>query len=181
MDGLHLSNTHLLEKRLGWTGILAEPARFWQQSLALNRSARIDQSCVWRSSGETLLFNEVTGPDGTDQGISTIDEFSDVDCHAERRLYGTKYEVESISLEDLLVKHGAPRTIDYLSIDTEGSELAILEAFNFDRFDVQIITCEHNFSASREKVAELLNGNGYREVLKNLSLWDGWFIRDVSA
>ena len=41
-NGLTLSNTYLLEKELQWTGILAEPARCWQQALRENRTADID-------------------------------------------------------------------------------------------------------------------------------------------
>ena len=35
-NGLELSNTHLLEKEFGWTGILAEPAKTWHEDLYKN-------------------------------------------------------------------------------------------------------------------------------------------------
>lgn len=37
-DGITLSNTLYLEKKLNWTGILAEPAKKWAKDLKKNRS-----------------------------------------------------------------------------------------------------------------------------------------------
>src|SRR5688572_21189997 len=55
-DGILLSNTYYLEKYLAWDGILAEPLPMWNRQLVSNRSASIDDRCVWRESGRTLEF-----------------------------------------------------------------------------------------------------------------------------
>jgi hypothetical protein len=47
-DGIGLSNTYLLEKKYGWRGILAEPARNWHRDLQNNRHCIIDTRCVWK-------------------------------------------------------------------------------------------------------------------------------------
>ena len=60
--------------------------------------------------------------------LSTIDLFSNSDMHSQMRKQGRKYQVKTISLEDLLDKYDAPLVIDYLSIDTEGSEFEILSS-----------------------------------------------------
>lgn len=44
--------------------------------------------------------------------------------------------LETISLHDFLVKHNAPKDIDYISIDTEGNEFSILKTFPFDKWNV---------------------------------------------
>jgi FkbM family methyltransferase len=124
MDGIKLSNTFLLENRYGWRGIVAEPARCWHQELTRNRRCSADHRCVWSKSGETLQFNETAQAE-----YSTIDALSGSDMHAKARQDGKRYAVETISLCDLLRAHDAPRSIDYLSIDTEGSEFAILDIF----------------------------------------------------
>ena len=49
------------------------------------------------------------------------------------------------------------KNIDYLSIDTEGSEYEILKAFDFKKYKISIITCEHNFSKDRDKIFNLKN------------------------
>lgn len=175
-DGVNISNTWLLEKHFGWQGILAEPSVYWQKSLAQNRSAHISTECVWSSSGTTVLFNEVDssqqryGPE-----LSTVDLFSSCDNHSVTRQSGKKYSVPTISLMDLLAKYQAPRQIDYLSIDTEGSEFEILSAFDFDYYDVTVITCEHNYTPMREKIFNLLSGKGFYRKHQNESKWDDWY------
>ncbi|MEI7932321.1 MAG: methyltransferase, partial [Alphaproteobacteria bacterium] len=57
-DGVALSNTLMLERELGWSGILAEPARGWHAALRQNRRGVIDTRCVWKASGETIDFIE---------------------------------------------------------------------------------------------------------------------------
>jgi hypothetical protein len=84
--------------------------------------------------------------------------------------------VKTISLMDLIKKYNAPKIIDYLSIDTEGSELSILSSFDFSKYYFKIITCEHNFTKNRKKIIKLLNDNGYKRIYKNLSNFDDWFI-----
>ena len=93
------------------------------------------------------------------------------------RRKGVKYSVNSISLNDLLKKYNAPKNIDYLSIDTEGSEFEILNNFDFSFYDIKIITCEHNFGKNREKVHQLLKKNGYIRKMKEFSKFDDWYIK----
>jgi FkbM family methyltransferase len=171
-DGIHASNSCYLERELGWTGILAEPARFWRDHLRANRTCFIDDRCVWNASGERLVFNE--------PAIAlhaTIDAFSDSDGHAASRKDGARYEVETVSLNDLLAHWNAPQRIDYLSMDTEGSELAILQAFDFARHDVRLISVEHNHTDKREPIFDLLTANGFRRKFETLSSVDDWYVK----
>ena len=57
-DGVTFSNTHLLEKELDWSGILAEPASCCHADLAANRTCMIEHGCVWRESDTQLSFRE---------------------------------------------------------------------------------------------------------------------------
>ncbi len=171
-DGVDGSNTHLLERRFGWIGILAEPARAWHRSLKENRPlARIDTRCVWSASGETLAFAETP-----EAYYSTVDRYRAADLHEGKRLTGTSYAVETVSLADLLRDHGAPRDIDYLSIDTEGSEFEILGRFDFDRHRFGVITCEHNHTPMRERLHALLTAHGYVRTLEAISSVDDWYV-----
>lgn len=171
-DGIEFNNTYLLEKEYQWNGILAEPARVWGNSLRKNRNCFIDNRCVWSISGELLLFNE------TENGIlSSINSFSDVDFLSDQRINKATYEVPTVSLEDLLKTYNAPYDIDYLSIDTEGSEFDILQAFNFEKYSINIITVEHNYTNKRDRICALLTMKGYKKIFEKISHFDDWYIK----
>lgn len=167
-NGLELSNTYLLEKELGWSGILAEPAKVWHRDLEENRNVEISKVAVWSLSGETMKFLETSEPE-----LSTLTRFSGSDQHARK---GTTYEVETLSLMDLLLSRNAPPYIDFISIDTEGSEFEILENFDFSKFSFGLLCIEHNYTSSRESVSLLLQSNGYECILEDVSRWDAWFV-----
>ncbi len=170
-DGVDLSNSYLLETQFGWTGILAEPARSWHDALATNRAAQISKRCVWKVTGETLPFREAAAGE-----LSTLLDFANFDRHAGQREDGRTYSVETISLSDLLLHHHAPASIDYLSIDTEGSEAEILKAHDFSRFRFKVISVEHNYTVNREIIHRLLVSQGYTRVLEQFSQWDDWYV-----
>lgn len=170
-NGVQLSNTDLLETACSWTGILAEPAHNWHKELEKNRSTFIEKDCVWRTSNETLTFNEVESDE-----LSTLDSFSQSHGFKKARQKGKKYQVRTISLNDLLAKYNAPKIINYLSIDTEGSEFDILSAFDFNKHKFKVIMCEHNFAENREKIHSLLTENGYLRKHTDLSQFDDWYI-----
>lgn len=170
-NGEELSNTWLLEKRLGWRGILAEPARVWHNALRSYRSAVIETDCVWKTTGDELEFLEVSAA-----VLSTVAEHGDGDLHSARRKNATTYKVRTVSLNDMLARHGAPRDIDFLSVDTEGSEYDILAAFDFTRHRFGCIAVEHNFTENRARIHALLTKNGYRRVLEQASQFDDWYV-----
>ena len=166
-----------METKFNWNGILAEPAKKFHSLLKRNRSVAIETDCVWSVTGETLLFNEVSN-EGQITDLSTIDSFSNIDHHKlTRNSSASKYEVNTISLKDMLKKHNAPKQIDYLSIDTEGSEFEILNSFDFNEYDIKVITCEHNYTAFREKIYALLSKNGYVRKFSEYSLFDDWYVK----
>ena len=166
-DGVELSNSWLMENEFNWQGILAEPARSWHKDLHTNRKCRIDTRCVWRESGCQISFTEA--PRGENSTISSFMKPS-------RKLRGRSYSVETVSLNDLLETHQAPSIIDYISIDTEGSELNILNSLDFDRWSFRTLTVEHNFAAQRANIHQLLTSKGYARVNTEISRFDDWYV-----
>lgn len=172
-NGIDFSNTYLLETEFFWKGILVEPSRFWKESLQVNRPLAIKETlAIWSESNLILKFNEVDVPE-----LSTLDLYSNKDNHKNTRRSGNKYNVNTISLRDLLRKYEAPVDIDYLSIDTEGSEFEILNAFNFDEYNIKVITVEHNHTPQRELIYNLLTKYGYKRKYEKFSNFDDWYVR----
>jgi FkbM family methyltransferase len=170
-DGVSLSNSYLLEKEFGWSGILCEPGRNWQQAIKRNRSCTIDFRCVYSKTGEQISFSENYLGE-----LSGITEFTGDSEKGILNKTLASYQVETVSLLDLLREHNAPAHIDFLSVDTEGSEFEILNAFDFSKYTFGAICVEHNYSASRQKVKDLLHSKGYRQVYPELSEFDDWFL-----
>ena len=170
-NGVVHSNTYLLESEFKWNGILCEPAKVWHLELSANRSCIIDHRCVYTKSNLNLVFNETI-----DAELSTISEFSKLDDHKNERNNGIEYLVTTVSLNELLKENKAPKQIDFMSIDTEGSEYEILVAFDFSQWEIQLLVVEHNFSPQRELIHDLLVKNGFKRVLSKVSAWDDWYI-----
>jgi FkbM family methyltransferase len=171
-DGVYLSNTFLLETYYGWSGLLVEPSKHYNKVLHKKRTSTIDELCVSDKTGETVEFVEVINL----QGLSGIAEFAFDDIHTQTRIdHGKRYNVSTISLKDLLDKHDAPDVIDYLSIDTEGSEHSILSAYDFSR-KFKVVSIEHNNTYQKDLINDLMIYNGYVQVLPEESKWDSWFV-----
>lgn len=99
-----------------------------------------------------VSFDETPG-----LGLSTMGSFADDGRHAESRQDSVRYDVKTVSLNDLLQRHDALGSIEYISIDIEGSELSILGAFNFQAYKPSIVTVEHNFvDAKRGAIFEVM-------------------------
>jgi FkbM family methyltransferase len=169
-DGKYLSNSFLLERDFGWKGIVAEPSVNWHAALKINRKCAVDTRCVWDKTGEQLHFSQTDDPE-----YSAVASLSDPGYHG--RSVETRYNVETISINDLLKAHGAPNTMDYLSIDTEGSELKILQSFDFDKWSFGVITVEHAYvQERRDGILKLLTSHGYKRVIPEVSHWDDWYV-----
>jgi len=156
-DGIELSNTYLLETKYDWKGICCEPIPNKFEKLVINRpKSTCIKEAVYNKSGLTLTFDisECT----LLSGIS-----AHIDCH-KKRVDSSKQtiNVQTISLLDVLEKANAPSFIEYMSLDTEGSELEILKNFDFKRYTFGLIDVEHNYiEPRRTQIKDLLLANGY--------------------
>lgn len=173
-DGVRLSNTFILENEFAWKGICAEPNPALFEQLQRNRNCLTVSDCIGGQTGQEVEFVLADAFGG-------IADYAFADQHAERRQAfrtdGHVMLVTTISLNDFLRKYGAPHEIDYLSIDTEGSEYEILSHFPFDQWRIRLITVEHNGTPMRDRIAELLEGLGYRRTEAG---FDDWYVLENS-
>ena len=179
-DGFDLSNSYMLENRLGWSGVLAEPSPQWHSQLKDNRpNTSIITDCIWKCSGEKLdFFVSDVGVLSTLSAYVMSDLSSMPGNTSQRIKNGKMVEVQSISLNDVMKKDFNGSAPSYLSIDTEGSEYEILNSLNFDKYKPIVFTVEHNFSKLEIKIDKLMSLNGYGRVFKNLTSFDAWYVRN---
>ncbi len=178
-DGVDMSNTYVLEKEFGWTGIAVEAHGAMFQSLAANRSCNCVHACVMGDVRE-VEFQEAGFLSGAKEGFNapTLERLK-----IEGVADGPIVKMTSRTLADILDEHGAPAVIDFLSMDTEGSESAILGAFPFDRYSFRAICVEHNgFPEPMAKQRAILSGHGYTLVVAGVQddYWIGPVGRCVS-
>ena len=172
-SGVALSNTYLLEKFHGWTGLLCEPHPGFHESIENNRTCDFDKRCVSINSGENIEFLLVSNPE-----LSTIKSYSNSDLHSQSRLDNAPYLARTVSLNDLVRERFDNEDIFYLSADTEGSEYEILEAYSFVKCP-RVITIEHNFTENDAKIESLLEKHGYSRILRSVSDFDAWYLHDL--
>ena len=163
-DGIYFSNTYLLEKEYQWKGICAEPIPESFDLLCKNRpNSFCCDMAVYDESGKEVSF-DIANNFNLLSGIA-----EHIDCHKQTvECNKTTIHKTTISLNDLLEKYNAPSFIDYLSLDTEGSEYKILQTFNFQKYVVGLIDVEHNhIEPRRTQIRELLLANGYEYIKAN--------------
>lgn len=177
-DGRSLSNTLLLEEKFAWSGVLIEPSPQWHKALYENRpKSKILNHCVYSESNKTVEFFV------SDVGeLSTIEDYKNSDKASVpgnsqiRNKSGYTCLVKTISLNDVFENNFKGSQVDYMSVDTEGSELDILRKFDFKKFRPSIITVEHNFTDAEPLLDTLLTSNGYVRKFRDLTAFDAWYI-----
>lgn len=167
LDGKELSNTLYLEKEHGWRGILCEPNKSYQQLIKKNRPNNIIiTEPLFSKEDQVVNFTELEG------GRSGIDKSS----------YSRKsYELKTTTLNKVLKENLNDKNINYISIDTEGTEYEIIKELDFDKFYPEIITIEHNYEKKkREKIYSLLKNKNYDRYFKSISRFEDWYIRPLN-
>lgn len=165
-NGKDINNSWLLEKQFEWTGIVCEPNPQFHEELKSNRTCFVETKCVSDTSNKVVTFLQTKSPE-----LSTVSGY-DNDEH--NRSEHIRIDVQTISLNDMLEKYQIDK-IDYLNIDTEGSEFDILSSFNIEKYMPKIITVEHNFTSNRNKIYDLLTSKGYTREFEIFSRWDDWY------
>ena len=165
-DGVTFSNTCALERRFGWTGIAVEPSPTACSLLRSNRSCIVINACIAASPG-IVRYLHIEGAAAMLSGI--------VSHYDARHLGRIEREIQAVGGEgreldmpchtiDGLARDNDLSRIDYLSVDTEGGELEILESVDFTRLDVNLITVENNYGDPR--LRKVLGRSGFRLIAK---------------
>lgn len=145
-DGVETSNTYALERDFGWSGVCIEAAPAVAAACAANRKCTTVAKAVAEREGFVhFVGDRIVGSGGIRVPCSTLGE--------------------------ILRSVRAPETIDYLSLDIEGSELVALQGLDFDRYTVLLMTVEHNVYAEgpahKDAIYEFLTAHGFERVVND--------------
>ena len=161
-DGWTGSNCVFFEKVLGWSGLVVEASPQLVKRIGETRSASVIHAAVSDRDG-TAEFLEVTS--GLTQMGGLVDHY---DAETLQRIRRDERHSEiavtvpSTRLDTLLRAHELEK-IDYLSIDVEGAERAVLGSLDFDEFDVAALSIE-NGRPGRESYEDIMDRAGYRQI-----------------
>lgn len=162
LEGTILSNTFLLEKNYGWKGICIEPSPVEYSQLVQNRKCACIHKAAYSKSG--LILDFVKKEDGL---LSGLKDHFDFEFFKSSPIHSI-IQVETMTLTEILDQNNAPSVIEYLSIDTEGSEVEILKGIDFTKYKFKIISIEHgNRIQSRIDQKSILEANGYNFLKQN--------------
>jgi FkbM family methyltransferase len=161
-DGFTASNSFILEKFYNWSGICVDPNPVFMQSLFNSRNCVASNLCVYSETGKIMPFkfyDDDNGFFGWRMRSGLKEHLEKIDDNILKSF--NEINVLTISLNDLLLLYHAPLKINYVSLDTEGSEYEILKNFNFKKYDVECFTTEYSNLNQKENLIELFLRNGY--------------------
>jgi FkbM family methyltransferase len=168
-DGRSSSNTYHLEKYQGWGGVLIEPimhVHFRSREIRdLDRNqffccALVDQYYEYESV--ELIYSglmTVAHQDVSDLNSTEWSEMGGEFLARGERVQRTWSEART--LDSVLQESKAPKIIDFLSVDTEGSEFSILKNFDFGKWEFRFIMIESTLNSA---VHLLLRDHNYKLV-----------------
>lgn len=157
-DGIEINNSYLLEKKYDWKGICIEPQQKYWNDLNKNRNSIKDNSLLYSVKGLEMDFSNA----GVLGGITS---------HINKRRKvkkSKKVKLKTETLNNILDKYNAPRFIDYVSLDTEGSEFEILKGIDFNKYKFGYLNIEHNYEEpKRTNIRKFLESKGYKYYRHN--------------
>lgn len=180
-DGVGGSNSYVLETQFDWSGICIEPNDRMFLQLQANRRCICINCCLWHRAGPVEFF-EAAGVYGgiVEAYDGRIQQFAEEQAKAAstQRELPTPVCKQAREIREILKTCKAPETIDYWSLDTEGSELAILKSFPFDQHEIRVLTVEHNYTAMRGHINEFLASKNMTRIAE-LGIDDVYMSRHV--
>jgi FkbM family methyltransferase len=167
-DGVNISNTYELEQE-GWQGVCVDPfpRNFEKRSCQLIKTAVVGEKCG------TTKFLKVSIDRAHGGDVSYFSGWAETVWNnlniAKLIIDSCDFEivdVERTTFAELMHMTGRAH-FDFLSIDTEGSELEIIQGINFRRFSFGIVTVEHNYNEEKKQaIRSIFVAAGYSLALE---------------
>lgn len=167
-NGYELSSCYALEKELDWDGVAVEPNSEFFKECKIHRKNALN-ACVYTYDG-TVEYTECKGRiEGNPLTLGDSTGLSGITTHLREyhseyhNSHGVVVDKQSISPTTLLKSYNAPLVIDYVGLDTEGSEFEILNAWPWNDYIVRLISVEADH-IDANIVTDFLNTKGYTKV-----------------
>ena len=140
-DGIMGSNCYHFERFLNWNGIAIEASNIQFEKLKKNRKCKLLNDAISEEVKE-VQFMEVI--EGLTQMSGINNNFFERNLNIISNDQASKiksFNIKTITFDQVVSKN---TDIDYLSIDIEGGEMALLKSINFNDYEIKVISVENN-------------------------------------
>lgn len=175
-DPIEGSNSYFFENQRNWSGICIEPQINLFEKIKEKRKCMCLNYAVSNKNGVSEFYTI----DGYSNALSGLRENYDkkhVD-RIEREINSqggkiNKSYVLTKKLQDIFDECGI-KEVDFCSIDTEGSELNIIQSIDLNRTNIKLFCIENNYQTT--EIKEYLEKTGLYTLHSKIQ-WDDIFVR----
>lgn len=175
-NGITFSNSYFFEMHKNWHGICVEPIPNIYKLLRENRRCICIEGAISFENG----VQEFLSLEGPTEMYSCLLRESDP-RHLERikremQLHGGNQQViqvKTYTLQSILDANNV-KTVDFCSIDTEGTELTVLKSIDWKKVDIKCIVVENSYQDTT--VRDYLSTKKYKLIQK--LEWDDIYLRE---
>jgi len=162
-DAVNLSNTVMLERDYGWTGICMEANPQYMLNLTKRRNCQVVLAAVGSPSGQEVKFalKSIFGGIVDDEYDNTPGEID-----------SPTVKMKTKAIAEILEELNAPAIIDYMSLDVEGAESFVMQGFPWDTHHFRVMTVER----PNDDLVELLEQKGYHLLRENSLFHDMTYV-----
>jgi FkbM family methyltransferase len=163
-DGIGMSNTYHFEQH-GWKAICVEANPAMIPSLTQTRANAV-HCAVGQYNNKEVEFKVVTLEGGNQTAISGLElDHRLMESHAFLNPQVSIVKVPERTLDSIIEDFDWVTHIDFISIDTEGTELDVLKGFDIPKWNVKMFCIENNFNDP--EIEQYLAMFGYRKVRRH--------------
>jgi len=155
--GTERSNTYYFEKNR-WTCLCIEPNPDLYRHMRMYRRLALNLACSNYDKKSAPFQVYVVNHDNQEAISSLVVDQRLVESHKEIIDKTYEIQVEVKKLDTILSKINIEK-IDFISIDTEGTELDVLQGFDIERWKPKLLVIENNFNDT--KLKEYFSKFGY--------------------
>ena len=153
----------------GWEGIFVEPVKPLLDNI---RNRTMGSGCIYENTAITkepthtkVLYYDPEWAEGWVRGVGTLDmNMNTMNSNPEWKEHERHSYIKTITLDELLQTNNV-HSIDFLKIDTEGTEYQILDSYSW-KVKPEKIKFEYEHWVHRDipvkKYTDMLTGMGYK-------------------
>ncbi|MDA7448586.1 FkbM family methyltransferase [Planktomarina temperata] len=170
---IHNSNSHYLEKELGWTGVSIDGIDYGSKYKS-ERPNTIFINALVSNREDELDFFRVKDRDGWENQVSSI--------HKETLQMGKGFEAEVVKMPSVPISKikEINRPIDLCLIDVEGHEFEVLQSIDFNNNAPSVLVIENNGQFyKRKSLVSFLKGKSYKHVARIGTADDIFVLQDT--